>query len=89
MIGGAATKPQGYAISTGPAGMVECDTITCCHCNAVVHIPPKADPNKTFDFCRQCMKATCAACGGKPCMPFMKRLEQMEARYHARRSYEI
>ena len=90
MFAGIARKAGGYAVSHGPDGKkFECDTITCAHCSTVVHVPPKADPNTTYDFCRLCMKATCAVCGGKPCTPFLRKLEREEASYHARRSYGL
>jgi hypothetical protein len=41
------------------------------------------------DFCRSCMKMICAACAGKGCTPFLKKLDRYEARYNALRSYGL
>jgi hypothetical protein len=89
MLIGRNQRPQGYAYSwdrqTGEMRK-EADTITCAHCNGVVHLPVKADPNKDFGFCRMCMKATCARCQATgECKPFEKKLEEIEKTYHRRR----
>lgn len=82
-------KPQGYAIVCDPVeGNREADTLTCFHCNRVVHVRAKAAPEDVGGFCRMCMKPICASCVDGPCVPFEKKLEQIEAQYHARRSYE-
>lgn len=83
-------KPQGYATLTDPdTGVEERDTFTCYHCNCVKHVKPKMDPTDLGGLCKVCMKLICPDCVGKSCVPFMKKLERMEARYHARRSYGI
>lgn len=80
-------RAQGYACISDPdSGIKETDTITCCHCNRVVHIPP-GKVETVSDFCRSCMKMICITCAGKGCVPFLRKLEQEEARHHARRSY--
>ena len=79
---------QGYATITGPDGIAETDTYTCNHCQHVVHVPVNKKIEEVGDFCRQCMKVICARCADKRvCIPFLKKLERYEARYHARRSY--
>ena len=79
---------QGHATITGPDGLKESDTFTCAHCNRIVHVPVKADPDKLGGWCRQCMKAICPKCVATgACDPFEKKLEREEARYHALRSY--
>lgn len=80
-------KAQGYAVITDPSGIKEADTFSCGHCNAVTHVKPKADPADVGGLCKCCMKLICPNCVGKSCTPLMKRIEQEEARYHARRSY--
>lgn len=68
--------PRGIA---GPTGTLETDTITCCHCNAVVHLWGRP-ADECGGFCGRCMKATCQACADKGCRPFEQALERMEAR---------
>jgi len=82
-------NPQGCAFFCEPAGTREIDTFTCCHCNRVVHVPASQPLEAVGDFCRQCMKLICERCAGRPCVPFLKKLERMEQRYHARRQFEI
>jgi hypothetical protein len=83
-------KPGGYAFTFGPNGVQqELDTFTCCHCNSVVHIKPKCNPADLGGQCRLCDKPICPRCLGKGCTPFEKRLEQVEARDRALRSYQI
>ena len=80
---------QGYACITDPDhGIREADTFTCFHCNSINHVKAKADPSELGGLCKVCMKLICPRCVGQTCVPFMKRIEREEARYHARRSYE-
>lgn len=73
-------KPQGYAIITDPcAHTKEWDTYTCCHCNRVTFVPAPPTP-MPGGFCRMCMKPICEACCDFGCIPFEKKLEEMEAR---------
>ena len=69
-------------------GRYEADTFSCFHCGAVEHVPHKPDVNDV-GFCRNCMKPICKRCSSQPCKPFERAMEQAEASYHARRSYEI
>jgi hypothetical protein len=81
-------KAQGYACITDPdIGVRETDTHTCNHCNCIIHAPVNKKIEEVGDFCRQCMKVICLRCAGKPCIPFLKKLERWESRHHARRSY--
>ena len=68
-------NPGGYLILSGEGPDLEFDTFTCKHCNCVTIV--KSDTN--IDFCRLCMAAICSNCAGKPCTPFEKILERMEA----------
>ncbi len=80
----------GYLVITDPnAGTVkERDTFTCFHCNNIVIVEYKADPESLGGFCRLCMKNVCKNCLGQGCLPFEKKLEQMEAQDRFRRSLE-
>lgn len=89
----AVRNPQGYAtltdIQSGKT-IAECDTFKCQHCQRVVHVKAKANPDKLGGWCRQCAKAICPKCVATGrCEPFEKKLEAEEARYHARRSYGL
>lgn len=70
-------------MSVGPMGSFEYETQTCGHCNRVYCIKSN-DPKATPDLgghCRICDHSVCGNCadhGG--CTPFLKRLEQQEAR---------
>lgn len=80
----------GEATLFNPTGIKEAATFTCFHCNRVVHVPAKADPDKLGGWCRVCDKAICPQCVKTgECRPFEKELEKMEASYHARRSYGL
>lgn len=98
-------RPSGYATITSPdkgfanfdharvevikAGTFETDTVQCGHCNRHMHIKPKMDPADMGGLCKQCMKFECPNCVGKGCTPFEKKLEAMERRDIALRSYGI
>lgn len=78
-------RPSGYATLSDPEGTTkEWDTITCSHCQKIVFVTKDAAgrvtaPESQMDFCRGCMKAICARCGGSAgCAPFEKRLEEYE-----------
>jgi hypothetical protein len=83
-------NPGGYAKSFDDRGIgLECDTFTCFHCNTVVHVNPKCHPDELGGMCRLCMKMICPACVDLPCLPFEKKLEIMEAKDRALRSYGV
>jgi hypothetical protein len=79
-------RPGGFLIATGPDGVKEWDTFTCCHCQAITIVPARAAPDDCGGFCRLCMRMTCKACAGKECTPFEKQLERAEARHRSLRS---
>lgn len=82
-------NPSGYATFTTDGVITkERDTFTCFHCNRIVHVKPKCDPADLGALCKVCMRLVCPRCSDKGCIPFEKKLERAEARYHARRSYE-
>ena len=98
-------RPGGYATIVSPdggrtefdrfrcedvrAGLHEADTFTCCHCNRIIHVKPFAPMDEFGSMCRQCMKMTCPTCASGPCIPFEKKLEEVEKRGIALRSYGL
>ena len=83
-------KPQGYAILFDAGGIHnEADSFTCGHCNAITLVKPKMDPTELGGLCKCCMRMICKRCVGQPCDVIEKKLERMEASYHARRSYGL
>lgn len=77
---------QGYAHTwdreTG-AVLSERDTFTCHHCNKVVHVKPMCPPEDLGGHCCVCDRLICKECNylrslGKPCVPFMKRLDMAD-----------
>jgi hypothetical protein len=98
-------NPGGYAVIVSPephrvnydkwrcedvsAGMVEVDTFTCCHCNRVMHVKPRAPMDEFGSMCRNCMKMVCPTCADGACIPFEKKLEQVEHRDRMLRSYGV
>ncbi len=75
-------RPGGYATITGPRPTVEIDTFTCCHCNGVVFVKPKATVG---GFCMQCNRNTCERpeCN-RGCVPFIKKVERAEQEQYRR-----
>lgn len=82
-------KFDGLRCESIPAGIHEIDTFSCVHCNRVVHVKAKANPDEFGSMCRNCMKMVCPVCANGPCVPFMKKLELMEKRDIALRSYGV
>lgn len=98
-------NPQGYATIVSPdasvvnfdrfrceqvsAGLFEADTFTCIHCNRVIHVKPRVSMDEFGSMCRNCMKMVCPSCANGPCVPFLKKLDEVEKREAARRSYGI
>lgn len=83
-------RDGGYAVIFSPDGIhQECSTFTCAHCNSVVHVKPKCNPDDLGGNCRLCMKMVCPKCVDLGCTPFEKRLERWEARDRALRSYGV
>lgn len=70
--------------SVGP-GMYEADTFSCCHCNRIVHVKPRANMDEFGSMCRNCMKMVCPACADGGCTPFLKKLEEAEKKDIMRR----
>lgn len=82
----------GYLVITDPNAphAKERDTFTCFHCNNIVIVEPRANPDSLGGFCRLCMKNVCTPCADAgACVPFEKKLEQMEAQDRLRRSLGV
>ena len=85
-------KPHGYITVFGDFSTKEYDSITCCHCNWIIHVkpgtastvylipqmdgPPKEEMGA---HCGRCDKPVCLRCheDGR-CIPLMRRIEAME-----------
>jgi hypothetical protein len=78
----------GLSIYCDTGEVKEADSFTCRHCNRVKFVKPRERPEDLGGLCKVCMGLICADCVGQSCTPFEKKLEQQEAAYHARRSYE-
>ena len=81
-------NPKGYAFQTDrETGLIvsEADTFTCSHCHRIVHVKPMCDPADMGGHCRVCDGLICKSCNylmslGKPCMPFVERVNRLEKR---------
>lgn len=81
---------QGYAvIRDRESGKVtkELSAFRCAHCPRMVHT--KTLRSHEFSTCFNCDDGMgrgliCAGCVGKPCIPYMKKIEAMEARARLR-----
>lgn len=92
-------NPGGYYICTPADGSsaVEIDTFTCRHCNGVVFVKPKQNPDEIGGYCRRCAGMICPRCVARDvCDPSEAKLQRLEqdirhaqARDVARRSYGL
>jgi hypothetical protein len=74
-------KPGGYAQIVEPDRPTrELDTFTCGHCNRITHVKARERPEDIGGLCKQCMGLICPACVGRACVPFLRRLDEIEAR---------
>ena len=77
----------GYAVTTGLWGEVEeYDTFTCPHCNGVCVIRPGSGTQR--GYCFRCNLPTCGREHCISCIPFERKMEEMEARYRLRRALD-
>jgi len=77
----------GYSVITGVWGEVEeCDTYTCPHCNGVCFIRPGSGTQR--GYCFRCNLPTCGKERCMTCIPFERKMEEMEARYRLRRALD-
>lgn len=66
----------------------ECDTFSCKHCNRVVFVNTRDRPEDVGGFCRCCTGLICGPCVDTGvCTPLEQRLQAMEQRADALRSY--
>jgi len=76
--------------SYGRAVQAEHDTFTCNHCNKVVIVNAGERPEDIGGMCYMCMKLVCPHCvDAGACVPFEKKLEAIERREDALRSYGV
>lgn len=85
-------QPQGYTIIVGPQPTVEMDTFTCAHCGVVQFVKPFTRAEDMGGICHGCGDKSrpsfiCKSCVGKGCDPLEKKIERLEARGAALRSY--
>jgi hypothetical protein len=80
MITAGRRRPGGYGHwFNGNAPDIERDSITCCHCNSVVFVEPLQPAEDVTGWCMRCMRFICLNCAAHgECVPFEKRLDQME-----------
>ncbi len=64
----------------GPGSTEEMDTCTCKHCNKVWYVRGTAIKSNPGGWCRMCMAPICPQCAGKECVPFLKKLDEYEAK---------
>ena len=77
----------GYSVTTGVWGEVEeHDTFTCPHCNGVCFIRPGSGTQR--GYCFRCNLPTCGKERCMSCIPFERKMEEMEARYRLRRALD-
>ena len=75
-------RPGGVGVEFTCDGAVEVETSTCAHCQKITDIPNRRKMHEVVDICRHCMRLICLECYGKPCLPWVKKLDQsMEANY--------
>lgn len=80
-------RPKGHSVSTDGWGIeTRRDTYTCRHCQHVVEVEPRADPNEFW--CNGCMAPICKSCKemewrrppGRACDHFERKLARAEAK---------
>ena len=77
----AGQKPGSVGLLFDPeTGLVETHCSVCSHCQRISEFPSLRKMHEHVDVCRTCMKLVCLECAGKPCLPWEKQVEYMEAR---------
>ena len=99
MLQSYAKRVEGVSITMTDLGsVIECQTFTCAHCQAIVKVIPGADgPDRQNDgsgLCLSCMGLTCKRCRlaqakGALCTPWEKQMVAIEKRDIALRSYGL
>ncbi len=80
---------MGYAVRTEADGSrTEWDTKLCGHCQRLIMYASRAKPDEDYGgFCLRCGKVICRECtNARKCVPFERRLEEMESRGRMLRS---
>jgi hypothetical protein len=89
MVRAPGSRAGGYLQTFTPDGLVEADTFTCQHCNRIVAVKPMCRPEDLGGRCTCCGGLICQSCVGKGCDHIEKKLQRIEARFHALRSYGL
>lgn len=72
------------------AGQNEFDTMSCAHCGRIIHVAARQRPEDIGGLCFQCFKPVCPTCVERGhCDPLERKLERMEKRDIALRSYGL
>ena len=80
-------RVDGYGIGqTADGKIVERDSLQCCHCNTHYFVSPGS--GKQRGFCLLCMDVTCGRSACVLCVPFERRLAQIEQRERRARTRE-
>lgn len=77
---GHSDKHSGYITLDG---VVAAQTLQCCHCQQ--HWIVRVGSGEVRGFCRNCMQVTCGKEQCLECIPFMKKLDMIEAEERKRR----
>lgn len=79
----------GVLIISGEFVCDEFATFSCGHCNRPKIVKHKERAEDLGGHCAVCWSLVCPTCAGGSCDPFEKKLERVEARGRALRSYGI
>lgn len=69
-------KYAGYALWQTPDATTERDLLRCCHCQRQWFITPGSGNQR--GWCTLCAQPTCGAPPCQSCVPFARKLEQLE-----------
>ncbi len=85
-------NPGGVGVITDPnvaAPYQECDTFTCGHCQYVVFVPVRQNPEDIGGLCKQCMVLICPKCVDRMvCVTWEQMIAMQEAHGRTFRSIE-
>ena len=73
-------KFAGYAIISGPEGIIERDTLRCCHCQLQWYVVPFSGNKR--GWCPSCNQPTCGSVNCQMCVPFMRKIEAQNKGLH-------
>ena len=69
-------KPGSVEFISDGINTVEQDASVCAHCQHITSIPNRRKMMEHVDICRNCMRLVSLDCAGKPCTPYMKKIEE-------------